>query len=147
MFDNIEIYSSKFTEYGKTTEIIYKVKSEKGDYKYLPIGATINRDYVINNLINLELNLKQGKTTYLHLDLSETNNNEYTTNPNVISKVRVNIIKNFIELTKVFTKSPFDTVSENDHVIWNGYQFNTNISKETSEFFYYFLFMKNNNFF
>ena len=76
MFDNIEIYSSKFAGYGKTTEIIYKVKGEKGDYKYLPIGGTINRDYVINNLINLELNLKQGKTTYLHLDLSETDNDD-----------------------------------------------------------------------
>ena len=75
-FDNIEIYSSKFAGYGKTTEIIYKVKNNKGDYKYLPIGGTINRDYVINNLINLNLSLQKGKTTYLHLDLSETDNDD-----------------------------------------------------------------------
>ena len=76
MFDNVEIYSSKFSGFGKTTEIIYKVKNNKGDYHYLPIGGTINRDYVINNLINLELNLQKGKTAYLHLDLSETDNDD-----------------------------------------------------------------------
>ena len=68
IFDNVEVYSSKFSGYGKTTEIIYKVKGLKGEYRYLPIGGTINRDYVINNLINLNLNLQKGKTTYLHLD-------------------------------------------------------------------------------
>ena len=76
IFDNVEVYSSKFSGYGKTTEIIYKVKNCKGDYRYLPIGGTINRDYVINNLINLNLNLQNGKTTYLHLDLSETDNDD-----------------------------------------------------------------------
>ena len=63
------MYSSKYTGYGKTTEIIYKVRNKKGDYKYLPIGGTINRDYVISNLINLNLNIQKGKTTYFHLDL------------------------------------------------------------------------------
>ena len=76
IFDNVEVYSSKFSGFGKTTEIIYKVKETGGNYKYLPIGGTINRDYVINNLINLELNLQKGKTTYLHLDLSETDNDD-----------------------------------------------------------------------
>jgi hypothetical protein len=76
VFDNVEIYASKFAGYGKTTEIFYKVKEDEGDYKYLPIGGTLNRDYVINNLINLELNLQKGKTTYLHLDLSETDNDD-----------------------------------------------------------------------
>ena len=75
-FNNIEIYSSKFAGYGKTTEIFYKVKNLKGDYKYLPIGGTINREYVIQNLINLNLNLKKGKSTFLHLDLSETDNDD-----------------------------------------------------------------------
>ena len=76
IFDNVEVYSSKFSGYGKTTEIIYKVKDLKGEYRYLPIGGTINRDYVINNLINLNLNLQKGKTTYLHLDLSETDDDD-----------------------------------------------------------------------
>ena len=70
------MYSSKYTGYGKTTEIIYKVRNKKGDYKYLPIGGTINRDYVISNLINLNLNIQKGKTTYFHLDLSETENDD-----------------------------------------------------------------------
>ena len=76
IFDNVEVYSSKFSGYGKTTEIIYKVKNNKGEYRYLPIGGSINRDYVINNLINLNLDLKKGKATYLHLDLSETDNDD-----------------------------------------------------------------------
>ena len=75
-FDNVELYSSKFSGYGKTTEIIYKVKNSKGEYRYLPVGGSINRDYVINNLINLNLSLQKGKTTYLHLDLSETDNDD-----------------------------------------------------------------------
>ena len=75
-FDNVEVFASKFSGFGKTTEIFYKVKECKGDYRYLPIGGTINRDYVINNLINLQLNLQKGKTTYLHLDLSETDNDD-----------------------------------------------------------------------
>ena len=75
-FDSVELYSSKFSGYGKTTEIIYKVKEKGGDYRYLPIGGSINRDYVINNLIDLNLNLQKGKTTYLHLDLSETDNDD-----------------------------------------------------------------------
>ena len=76
MFENVVAYSSKFSGYGKTTEIIYKVKNDKGDYKYLPIGGSINRDYVIDNLINLQLSLQKGKTTYLHLDLSDTDNDD-----------------------------------------------------------------------
>ena len=70
------MYSSKYAGYGKTTEIYYKVKNAKGDYKYLPIGGAINRDYVINNLLNLNLSLQKGKTTYLHLDLSEPDNDD-----------------------------------------------------------------------
>ena len=75
-FDTVELYSSKFSGYGKTTEIIYKVKEKGGEYRYLPVGGSINRDYVINNLIDLNLNLQKGKTTYLHLDLSETDNDD-----------------------------------------------------------------------
>ncbi len=76
IFETVELYSSKFSGYGKTTEIIYKVKEKGGEYRYLPVGGSINRDYVINNLIDLNLNLQKGKTTYLHLDLSETDNDD-----------------------------------------------------------------------
>ena len=76
IFDKIELYSSKYSGYGKTTEIIYKVKNKKGDYKYLPIGGSFTRDYVINNLINLKLDLQKGNNTYLHLDLSDTDNDD-----------------------------------------------------------------------
>ena len=47
--DEIVLYSSIYSGYGKTTEIIYKVKEKGGDYHYLPIGGTFNRSYVIKN--------------------------------------------------------------------------------------------------
>ena len=79
MFEKIELYSSKYSGYGKTTEIKYKVKNLKGNYKYLPIGGSFTRDYIINNLINLKLDLQEGNKTYLHLDLSETDNDDLMT--------------------------------------------------------------------
>ena len=75
-FQKVELYSSKYSGYGKTTEIIYKVKNLKGEYHYLPIGGSFSRNYVLNNLKNLKLDLKKGSTTYLHLDLSETDNDD-----------------------------------------------------------------------
>ena len=35
-FENIEIYSSKYSRYGKNIEIKYKVKNIGGEYYYLP---------------------------------------------------------------------------------------------------------------
>ena len=75
-FEKIELYSSKFSGYGKTTEIIYKVKELGGEYHYLPVGGSFTRNYVINNLKNLNLDLNKGKSTYLHLNLSETDNDD-----------------------------------------------------------------------
>ena len=75
-FEKIELYSSKYSGYGKTTEIIYKVKNLGGEYHYLPVGGSFSRNYLINNLENLHLNLKNGNATYLHLDLSETDNDD-----------------------------------------------------------------------
>jgi len=72
----IDLYSSIYSGYGKTTEIKYKVKNNKGEYKYLPIGGCFTRDYVINNLRNLKLNFQNAKNIYLHLDLSETDNDD-----------------------------------------------------------------------
>ena len=75
-FEKVEVYSSAFSGYGKTTEIKYKVKNLQGEYHYLPIGGSFSRNYVINNLRNLKLDLNKGKTTYLHIDLSETDNDD-----------------------------------------------------------------------
>ena len=47
-----------------------------GKYHYLPIGGSLSRSYVLNNIKNLNLDLKKGDTTYLHLDLSETDNDD-----------------------------------------------------------------------
>ena len=71
-FNDIELYTSKFAGFGKTTEIKYKVKNKNGKYYYLPIGGTLSREFVINNLEKLDL--KNGKNVYLHIDLSETDN-------------------------------------------------------------------------
>jgi len=75
IFEKIELYSSKYSGYGKTFEIKYKVKNLKGEYKYLPIGGCFTRNYVLNNLINLNLDF-QKNNIYLHLDLSETDNDD-----------------------------------------------------------------------
>ena len=75
-FQKIELYSSKISGFGKTTEIIYKVKNLGGEYHYLPIGGSFTRNYLVNNLENLHLDLKKGNSTYLHLDLSEADNDD-----------------------------------------------------------------------
>ena len=75
-FEKVEVYSSTLSGYGKTTEIKYKVKELQGEYHYLPIGGSFSRNYVVNNLKNLNLDLRKGKTTYLHIDLSETDNDD-----------------------------------------------------------------------
>ena len=77
-FKKIEVYSAKYSGFGKTTEIKNKAKN-KGNYFYLPVGGTLTRDYIIKNLYNLNMDLKQGKKNYLHLDLSETDNDDLLT--------------------------------------------------------------------
>ena len=76
VFNNIELYSAEFSGYGKTTEIKNKIKEKNGKYNYLPIGGTITRDYIIDNLKALQLDLKNGKENFLHIDLSETDNDD-----------------------------------------------------------------------
>ena len=76
LFNETESYSSAFAGYGKTTEIKYKVKEKNGKYYYLPLGGVFTRNYVINNLENLNLELKDGKKIFIHLDLSETDNDD-----------------------------------------------------------------------
>ena len=76
IFDNIELYSSKFSGYGKTTEIKSKIKEKGGKYYYLPIGGSFTRSYLINNLENLKLDLVEGNKLYLHIDLSEMENDD-----------------------------------------------------------------------
>ena len=74
--ENIELYYSKFSGYGKTTEIINKVKDKGGEYHYLPIGGSFTRDFIINNLENLKINFSNTKKVYLHLDLSDTDDDD-----------------------------------------------------------------------
>ena len=76
IFNEIELYSSKFAGYGKTTEIIYKVREKGGKYYYLPIGGSFKRNYVINNIENLNLDLENSHKIYLHINLSETDNDD-----------------------------------------------------------------------
>ena len=76
ILNDTELYSSKFAGYGKTTEIKYKIKEKHGIYKYLPLGGTFTRNYVLSNLENLNLNLEKENEIYLHIDLSETDNED-----------------------------------------------------------------------
>ena len=75
-FNEIEVYSSKFAGYGKTTEIKYKVKETKGNYYFLPIGGSFSINDVIDNLENLNMDLLNGKNIYLHINLSESENKD-----------------------------------------------------------------------
>ena len=74
--DEIIVYSSLYSGYGKTTEIIYKVKNCNGIYRYLPIGGEFTRDFIIKNLNNLKIPINCSKKIYLHFDLSDTDNDE-----------------------------------------------------------------------
>ena len=76
IFKETKLYSSIYAGYGKTTEIIYKVKENNGKYYYFPIGGSFTRNFIINNLKNLNLNLENGKEIYLHINLSETDNDD-----------------------------------------------------------------------
>ena len=76
LFKEIELYSSKFAGYGKTTEIIHKVNQKRGKYYYLPIGGSFTRNFLINNLENLNINLENAKNSYLHIDISESDNDD-----------------------------------------------------------------------
>ena len=76
LFNKNLSYSSAFAGYGKSTEIKYKVKESNGKYYYLPLGGVFTRNYVINNLENLNLKLEDGKEIFIHLDLSETENDD-----------------------------------------------------------------------
>ena len=114
LFNETELYSSKYAGYGKSTEIRYKIKDNHGIYNYLPIGGTFNRDYVIQNLQNLEIDFKKNKN-YLHIDLSDTDNedlmNQILFNLLILrcidSKEKIfylgNKIKIFIEIPTGFT--------------------------------------------
>ena len=75
-FQNIEVYTSKFGGFGKTTEIKYQIKSLGGNYYYLPISGTISRKDIINNLEDLKLDLNKGKLAFLHIDLFGANNED-----------------------------------------------------------------------
>ena len=76
IFKNTEIYSSKFAGYGKTTEIKYKIKEKRGKYYYLPIGGSFTRQFILKNLENLNINLEMAKQSYIHIDLSESDNDD-----------------------------------------------------------------------
>ena len=77
--ENVELYHAKYSGYGKTTEIINKIKNKGGKYHYLPIGGSFTRNYVIQNLENLNINFENPKNTYLHLDLSDTDDDDLMT--------------------------------------------------------------------
>ena len=78
IFNETELYSSKFAGYGKSTEIKYRIKDKNGIYNYLPIGGSFTRDYIIQNLKNLNINSNSSHIdmNYLHIDLSDTENDD-----------------------------------------------------------------------
>ena len=71
IFNNVEVYSSEFCGYGKSTEIKYKIKDNNGIYYYLPIGGCFKRDYLIKNMTNLNINFEFQEKSYIHIDLSD----------------------------------------------------------------------------
>ena len=74
-FPNVEIYSSENSGLGKSTLIKNNFKNEdknnEYEYIYFPLGGDINRNEIINRLIELT-----NKKIALHLDLYESNHIE-----------------------------------------------------------------------
>ena len=71
--NNIEIYSSEQTGYGKSEEIKRRIKEENKKYIYFPIGGDFSLENIIKRLIELNIPQKEINNYVLHLDFSETN--------------------------------------------------------------------------
>ena len=71
--NNIEIYSSDQTGYGKSEEIKRRIKEEKKEQIYFPIGGDFSLKNIIKRLIELNIPQKEIKNQSLQLDLTETN--------------------------------------------------------------------------
>ena len=74
--DEIVVYSSLYSGYGKSTEIMHKIIEKQGEYAYLAIGGVLTKDYVIKKIRNLNLKTQDCKYIFLHLDLSDTRQDE-----------------------------------------------------------------------
>jgi Ran GTPase-activating protein (RanGAP) involved in mRNA processing and transport len=94
------------------TNDFYYALGDSNNLVYLDLSKNGNFSNVTNLGMALSFNaLKNGSLTYLDISFCGINIDQF---------------KNFLKGLKV---------SENDHVRWYGYQFNTNISKETPEYF------------
>ena len=74
--DNIEIFTSERSGFGKTEEIKSKINKELKNYKYFPLGGEFTRKEIIKRLIDFKLPQNKIEEYVIHFDLSETNLNE-----------------------------------------------------------------------
>ena len=94
------------------TNDFYYALGDSNNLVYLDLSKNGNFSNVTNLGMAVSFNaLKNGSLAYLDISFCGINIDQF---------------KNFLKGLKV---------SENDHVKWYGYQFNTNISKETPEYF------------
>ena len=96
-FPEIEIYTSSFSGLGKSTLIEQNLKQYKNyEYHYFPIGGDLNRNEIIERLMSLI-----NKKIALHLDLSDSNNEE---NVELLREFlfRFLILKHFSQEEKIF---------------------------------------------
>ena len=74
--NNIEIYCSERAGFGKSEEIKNKIKKEKKNYCYFPLGGNFKREKIIQRLIDLNLKQNNMDKYSIHFDLSETDLSE-----------------------------------------------------------------------
>ena len=68
--NDVEIFKSKYTGYGKSRIILDRISEEKKEKIYFPIGGDFTRKEILERIFNL--NLSNWKNCIFYLDLRET---------------------------------------------------------------------------
>ena len=72
--NDVEIFKSKYTGYGKTREFFGRISKEKKEKIYFPIGGDFTRKEILDRIFNLKLS--NLKNCIFYFDLGETKNKE-----------------------------------------------------------------------
>jgi len=70
--NNIEIFKSKYTGYGKSRMISNKILEEKRKGIYFPLGGDLTREEILKRFFNLNLSANNMQNYCIHIDLYET---------------------------------------------------------------------------
>ena len=71
LLNNTHIVSSEICGLGKTEKIKNKIKNDKKEYMYFPLGGKLSRNIIFKKVEQLLKKVKDSKNTAIHLDLYE----------------------------------------------------------------------------